>query len=426
MSDRSEIASHWRIVLACAVGVGAGIGGIPFYTLGMFIGPLQAEYDWTRAEVQAMFSVFLFSSLLFFPLVGWATDRFGVRRVAITGLVGTAIGYLVLSTLTQGLMSYYAGAVCLGVLGAGTTPISWTKAITGWFHRQRGLALGLVLAGTGVASVFAPDYVRVLIDDYGWREAYLGLAVIPLLALPIAIWLLRDPPKAPTGSAAGANAASGLTLGEAVRGYRFWVMALTFFGVSLGIAGSIPNLVPLLTDAGYDRAVVARLVGILGVTVILGRVISGYLLDKFWAPAVATFMLILPAISAVILTGDDMSIGVVAVAIVLIGFAAGAEFDLLAFLAGRYFGFASYSMIYSLLYVMLALGAAVAPPLFGYVYDTQGSYAGAMLVACVLFVAGSLLLLALGRYPSFGEADAGSSSQDARASDAHNVQTDPV
>lgn len=367
----------------------------------MFVAPLQAEFGWSRAEVQGMFSVFIFAGLLTFPAIGWLTDRYGVRRVALTGLLGTVVGYLCLGLFTHSVMSFYAGACCLGLLGAGTTPISWTKAITGWFVRQRGLALGLVLAGTGVGGMLAPGYVGAVIAAASWRHAYIALAVIPLLAFPLTWWLLKNPPSRPTRSEGQPARFGGLNLAAALRGYRFWVLSIGFFAASIAIAGSIPNLVPLLTDAGLDKGVVVRLAGMLGITVILGRVVSGFLLDKLWAPAVAAFMLVLPTASALILSQPGPAVPMVAVAIILIGFAAGAEFDLLAYLCGRYFGLAHYSTIYSLLYVMLALGAVIGPPMFGYFHDTRGSYSGAMQIAAGLFLFCALMLLSLGRYPVF-------------------------
>ncbi len=404
MKKKSELRRNWLIVLASCIGVGAGVTGIPFYTLGFFVEPLRTEFGWTGTQVQGMFSVFTFTGLLIVPVIGWLTDKYGVRRVALYSLAGAVIAYCFLGWATSTLTTYYLGAALLALLATGTGPITWTKMIGGWFDRQRGLALGLTLAGTGIAGFLAPQYVSWIIGKFGWREAYIGLALIPLCAIPIVYLFLKDPPGTDKASALQAHdqattSTSGLDLKTAASRYQFWVIAVAFFLVSIGIAGSIPNLVPLLMNASIERSTAASLLGVIGIAVISGRIIAGFVLDKFWAPAVASVMLALPIISALILSQASLSIPAVTLAIVLIGFAAGAEFDLIAYLVTRYFGLAHYGKIYSWQYAAFALGAGIAPPLFAYVYEQQGSYTNIMYLAAGLFLCGSLLLLTLGPYP---------------------------
>ncbi|MEM1089063.1 MAG: MFS transporter [Pseudomonadota bacterium] len=400
----SEVRRNWAIVLACGIGIGAGITGIPFYTLGLFIQPLGAEFEWTRAEVQGMFTVFSITGILAVPVVGWLTDKYSVRRVVLGSLVGTVIGYLCLAYLTRSLITYYISAAVISLLGAGTTPITWTKAISGWFDRQRGLALGLALAGTGFAALTAPNYVAAILDRYDWRTAYLGLALIPLLAIPLVYLLLKEPPGSHSAKADGESAGSaltGVTVAEAIRDWRLWVIFASFFLLSGAIGGSIPNLVPLLMDASMERSQAAGIVGLIGVAVIAGRVVVGYCIDRFWAPGVAAVVQAAPVLSAIILLQPELSIPLVTVAVVLIGFAAGAEFDLIAYLVGRYFGLRHYAKIYTVPYIGFAVSAGLAPTFFGYLFDIQGSYNLVMQICAGLFGSGALLLLTLGSYPKF-------------------------
>ena len=109
----------------------------------------------------------------------------------------------------------------------------------------------------------------------------------------------------------------------------------------------------------------------------------------------------LPALSCFILSAGSPSIAAAYFATVLIGFAAGAEFDIIAFLASRYFGLKDYNKIYSLLYAAFAIGAAVAPPLYGMAHDNFGNYNAVFMVSAGLFILGSVILLFLGRYPGF-------------------------
>ncbi|MFN3591094.1 MAG: MFS transporter, partial [Thermaurantiacus sp.] len=127
------------------------------------------------------------------------------------------------------------------------------------------------------------------------------------------------------------------------------------------------------------------------------------LLDRFWAPLVALPILTMPAIAAVTIAGADPGFNMILVSAFLLGFAAGAESDLIAYLASRYFGLANYGKIFGMLYMPFALAAAFSPAVYGRVRDVTGNYDQMLHVAAFLFVIGALLLLALGRYPDLGE-----------------------
>jgi predicted MFS family arabinose efflux permease len=191
---------------------------------------------------------------------------------------------------------------------------------------------------------------------------------------------------------------NGLTLGEAVRGYRFWILLLSILFAYQGFSGIGPNLLPSLTDDGFSRDQAASVQSVFGISIIVGRVVVGYLVDRFWAPGVAAFCLAIPAAGAAMLHGSQ-TFETAALAAFLIGFAAGAELDLMAFLAARYFGLAHYAKIYSILYATLAVCSGTAPMIFASVYDATGSYDLGYSVASVLFLVSVVLILMLGRYP---------------------------
>lgn len=390
----SELRLHWPIVLACALGMGAGIAGIPFYTIGLFVEPLQTEFGWSRAQVQFWFSLVLLSGLLFVPMSGWLMDRVGVRWVALPSLLLVAIVYAITSVFTTSLAVFYALAVLLALAGAGTSPLTWTRAVNGWFDRQRGLALGITLTGTGVAAFLAPMYVNKVMALSDWRTAYLALGAVALLALPLVALALREP----SAAEASTSARSGATLREALADRRFWLIAVAFFLIAAGIAGAISNLFPLLVDGGKSAGEASRLMGLIGLSVIGGRLLAGFLLDRFWGPAVAAIMLSLPALSAFVLAQPAPGDALLPFAIVLLGLAAGAEFDFIAFLTSRYFGLRHYGKIYGLQYATFSAGAAIASPTFAWVYDSQGSYSLAFYTAAVFFLIGAGLLLLLGPY----------------------------
>jgi predicted MFS family arabinose efflux permease len=196
----------------------------------------------------------------------------------------------------------------------------------------------------------------------------------------------------------------GLTAGQALRAWRFWLIAVVLVPISVAIAGPIPNMENILHVHGFAHGDIVQLTSLIGLSAIAGRVLGGFLLDLFWAPAVAALILALPCISCLLLGATAFSGPQAAAAICLIGFSVGVEYDLLAYLAARYFGLRSYATIYGMLYVFFGIGAGAGPALFGWAYGLEHSYATIFHVAFVLLAVSALCLLALGRYPKFKEA----------------------
>ncbi len=392
-----------RLVAAGAIGVALGISALPFYTLGIFTKPIAVEFGWTRGQVQAGFTAMIIGMLMSGWAWGMAADRFGARRVAIVSQIGLGLGFLALSVAPPIPMLWVALWAGLGLVGTGTAPITWTRNVVAVFDAGRGTALGLTLAGSGIAAFLAPLAITPVITAMGWRAGYaaLGLAVL-MIAIPVAALIYRDPPRSTNdGHRTGtAIPQPGLAVGEIVRGYRFWLMGMVFAAVTFGVSGLIPNLVPLLTDGGMRASEAAFYVGLAGLAVIAGRIAAGILVDRFWAPGVALGFLALPALSCLLLASDGLPNGVaIGLAAAAIGLAAGAEFDVVAYLCSRYFGMRHYGLSYALQQIGMSLGGAAGPLAFAIVFDRTGSYDQVLYLSAVLFIVGPLLLLLMGRYP---------------------------
>ena len=403
-----RVPSTRRRAGADRLGAGHGVwhlGAAPISPLACSLSLWATSFGWSGvAAVQGALIASTAGVFLFASLYGRLCDRHGARRVALGSVVGIALGLICISQVRGGLGFWYAAWFVMAALGVGTTPITWTRGVASWFDRARGLALGLALMGSGLAGIFGPPIARLLIDSFGWRGGYLGLAAgVVLIALPV-VWLCfheRPAAAVSTREATRPDAAAetgGVTARQALAGYRFWLMIAGFGLISFGVGGIIPNLVPLLTDKGLGVAEAAALAGAIGLSVLVGRVVCGFLLDRFWAPAVSLVFLSLPALSCVILAGSLPSPLMIAAAAALIGFAGGAEFDLVAFMVSRYFGMRSYGQIYAWQYMSFTLAAGVAPAIFGRVFDITGSYDPVLWTAAAGFVIGPLLMLGLGRY----------------------------
>jgi MFS family permease len=372
------------------VGAGCGITSLLFYTHGIFVVSISNDMNWSRGAVQFGFTLMSLMTLVTAPTVGWLTDKYGARIVALTSLVGMLIGCLALSLTGDTITSYYIGWIIVAILGAGTLPITWTSVINHWFTKNRGLALGITLSGTGIAASIAPAYLL------------LGATAIAI-ALPI-VYVFFHSPNTPSDNKTGGQSSlieTGLTLRAALSSYKFWILAVSIFCVAGSISGLITNVVPLLIDKGITVKEASAFAGLIGISVIIGRLGIGYLVDIIWAPFIAALFLGMPALGAVLLMGATLETSMISLSIILIGLAAGAEIDLVAYLSSRYFGLKSYGKIYGVLLMVFSVSAGLAPTVFGMSFDHYGNYGVILPIAALLSFVGGALMLFLGAYPQF-------------------------
>jgi MFS family permease len=171
--------------------------------------------------------------------------------------------------------------------------------------------------------------------------------------------------------------------------------------VAGSISGLITNVVPLLIDKGITVKEASAFAGLIGISVIIGRLGIGYLVDRIWAPFIAALFLSMPALGALLLMGAALETSMISLSIILIGLAAGAEIDLVAYLSSRYFGLKSYGKIYGVLLMVFSVSAGLAPTVFGMSFDHYGNYGVILPIAALLSFVGGALMLFLGAYPQF-------------------------
>jgi len=397
-----EFRRGWPVLVAAALGTAFGASPIPFNSAGPFTKPLAAEFGWGRGDIQLALFWFTAAVVLTVPFIGGLADRIGVRKVAIGTLALFGVTFAALAFTPASLFAFYLLWALMGALGGGSTPVTWTRAVNAWFVHNRGLALALTLMGTGVTAAFLPSLATWLIEHHGWRKAFIGISLLPLaVALPVVVWLFREPEARDEHALIAPVTRAGVTVGQALRDYRFWVIAASILFVAIGVGGSITNFQPLLMDRGFQPQEAAKIAGVIGVSVIAGRLLAGFLIDRFWAPLVTLPMLALPALACFLLAQPEVPAFAAILSATLIGLAAGAETDLVAYLTARYFGLANYGRLYGLQYAVFGFASGISPFLFGKVFDVTGSYRPILYVAAVLFVLGAVALLTLGHYPKF-------------------------
>jgi MFS family permease len=408
-TEASEFRRGWPIVMAAMFGIALGLSPIPFYTVGIFAPILAQEFHWSFAQIFAGITCTTAAVIVASPAVGYAADHFGVRPVALTSVALFGVCFMALGLTNGSLPLYYVTWLVIALLGAGTLPITWTRAVNNGFQSGKGLALGFSLLGTGLFGYIIKPLAAWFIGEFGWRGAYVAIGALPLLiSLPIGLLCFRDPgqglidPKQRRAASQLRTARTpGLTLHETFREWRFWLLAACFIALSFAVGGLIPNMENILRLASFEHRDIVRLTSLIGLSVIVGRVLGGWLIDRFWAPAVAAVLLGAPAAACLILAGPGLDYRTAMLSIGLIGLAAGAEYDLLAFIVARYFGMKSYGGIYGVLYSCYALGAGVGPVVFGANFDRTHAYSESLHLAAALFLLPALAMLLLGRYRNF-------------------------
>lgn len=377
------------------------------YSFGVFIEPLAAGLQTGRGAISLALSIGLLGNLIAGPVIGVLSDRYGARRMVLIGIVALAL-VLTAFSLVQTVVHLYIAAVMMVFLGAGTGPITYTRIISAWFNKRRGLALGIALVGIGVGGALAPVVSQALIGEYGWRTAYrfLGLIVF-VISFPVIFLILRDRPADSSESETEAQAEhaesgsdpqeNGYSVRQATRTKEFWLLALGFLIVAMGNSGGLVHLPPLLTDAGLTPEKAALYAGLMGVGVMIGRAIGGYLLDIFHAPYVAICFLIGPFVAyAFFQSGIDPSLAFIPV--LLLGIGMGAEFDVIPFLVTRYFGLKNFGVIYGINISTFSIGTGLGPAIMGFGYDKFGDYRVSIWIAMAALIAGSILISRLGKY----------------------------
>lgn len=404
----SEFKKGWRVLTAALLGVGCGASPLPFNVLPLVLGPIHTEYGWDFAAIAGGVTIFGIIASLLAPLYGSMADRFGVRRVAITSLIGFIIVFAAFWFVPGTLLGWWAFWAVLGLIGIGSTPVTWSRAVSMWFAKNRGLALGIMLLGTSLAAIIVPKVAVAAISYGGWRLAFPVVALFPLLiALPVALIWFREPrpEERPPGVMDASGQLIGLSLRQAMKGHRFWVLIVSILLIALAYGGAHIHMAQIVALHGFTPADAASVLGVVALGILAGRVLVGLLFDRFWAPGVAFPAMLLPAIAAYLLMGHTAGLSVIMTGGFLLGFAAGAESDVIAFLAARYFGMANYGAIYGALYMPFGIGSAISPILYGVVRDRTGSYDIMLMAAVAMFAAGGALLLTLGRYPQLGTED---------------------
>ena len=378
--------------------------GIIFYGFPVFYPYFVESLGFTRAQVtQGFFLGFLFAGLPFGVLAGTIIDRIGARFVILAGVALVGVPLLLMGSMTR---FWQFEILCIieviGFVLAG--PIANQVLISRWFRQRRGQAMGYAYLGLGLGGVVAPLLVNRLAGSLGWRHALEFVGLVILMALfPVGIWVTRSSPEelglvldgvkaAEEGEGSIAQNSVGVT--QAVRSNAFWLLLGGSTLVVGAIGAVVQHFILFLKDAGFSSTSAARFSTILLASSLGGRVIVGYLADRFRKTYIMAFFYFLVGASVFLLASPHLPVALWTFAIVF-GFSMGADYMLIPLVTAECFGTASLGKLLALLIMGYSIGQWAAPWMVGRIFDVQHSYALAWKIIATAGVLGAAAVYAI-------------------------------
>lgn len=361
----------WGVLAAAFTGVMVSFAPIIPYTFSLFLDPLHAAFGWKREGMEGAFALAAITVALVSPGIGVLLDRFAPRRIILPAILVFALALGSLSRLSPRLGQFYLTFFVLGLVANGTAQFAYTRTILTWFSKNRGIALALLLTGSGVGSILIPPLTEWMIRHHGWRNGYLMLGGIALLGLPLTLMLLRNKPEAMLVRAD--DRTEGAAVSAALRSGAFWILAFITIFSAFSENGLVTNLAAILVQHGVAASGAAVALSVRGGAGIIGRLGIGLAIDRVSPQRIQTFVLLLAAAGTLILafagSGPMAWMGAA-----ILGVGLGSEADVGPYLLARYFGRRHFSVLYGLTWTAYAIGGATGPLWIGHLYDHTGAY----------------------------------------------------
>ena len=380
-----------------AVSIGA------MFTYGVFFKELQQEFGWSRALISGASSLAFFVMGAGAIIAGTLNDRIGPRIILTVSGIFQALGYLIMSQMNMPWQLYLLYGLFVGI-GFSTHDVITLSTIARWFVKYRGMMSGIVKVGTGAGQFLVPLIASVLISSYGWRNAYLIIGGIVLVALVAVAQLMKRDPRIigllPDGNKQNSqdntlhSEDSSLSLRTAVRTRQFWGICLSEFAVFFCIFTIIVHIVPHAMDQGIKPAIAASVLSTIGGASMLGRFVMGTINDKIGGKrSLMTCFIIM--ISSFILLQFAGSLWVFFLFAFIYGFAHGGLFTVMSPTIAEFFGMDSHGQLFGAVLFVGTIGATLGPILTGYIFDITGEYRMAFMALTVFAIAGFISIICL-------------------------------
>lgn len=406
-----EWRDGWKLVLAASV-------GFSFFSImaagsGLFIEPLGKEFGWSRTLVSSGMSIAAVISAVLSPFIGILIDRKGTRKLALPGLIATALVMCGFALLTGSPWQWTGLWLLYGVISVSVKSTVWTTAVAGVFDKGRGLALGLTLSGTALAQMITPPLANWLIETQGWRMAYVWLGIggggLSLLLCWLFLYDAHDRGRAALAATADPTEQvrvelPGLTLKQAWRDTALWRIAFTTFLMMVLTIGLMVHVFQILREAGVSRESAAWLSSLSGLFGIIGKLVTGWLLDRYRPNWVGGLTLGATMLAFAFLMDGVRSMPVIIIAMIVNGYSAGTKIQIAGYLTTRYGGLRNFGAIFGVIAALIAAGSGLGPVFAGLIYDLAGGYGPFLLAGAIGSALCGLLILTLPAYPRWDTA----------------------
>lgn len=393
------------IVASCTIANMVSLTPVVHATFGAFLIPLTSEFGWARAQISIVLAIVAVAGALLIPLAGRYADRHGARRMLIAGNMALAAGVASLAFLSGSLTQFYISYTWIAIAGAIPCTAVIAKLVSDWFHTSRGAALGFTSGvGNAIGATLFPAVAAAMISQFGWRDAYLAIAVLTVgIGFPTMFFLLREAPRHERSveavsdavpEAVSADDTDGLTLSEALRTTTFWLVLVTVAAGGGCLTAIFSHVVPILAERGVGLGTATTVVGVFALVTALWQVGSGTLLDKVSSPRIVVPMYLAAVAGlAVIELGSGLPAWLLGGA--LLGVGLGTQYGTMPMLVARYFGLRHFGVIIGVMYSAIIIAQGITPVLLDHAFDVQGSYRFALTAIGAGLTIGGLLLLLL-------------------------------
>ena len=354
---------------------------------------ITPEFGWTRTQFSSVLAIVALCNVVVFPIAGWAVDRVGPIKCILAGLVIAGICQACLA-LVNGYGTFVALDCAASAAGCFALYPAYFAIVRGWFDRNLGLALAIASAGVSVGVAAFSYLIKSRIDAAGWRDAFVTAAAVATAVGLVNLLVLVRENKGPMLERERLAVSDGPILGASLRDAlgtpEYWLFSISFMLVVFVGAGPNTHLPTLIADRGGSSASVVAAVAAIPIGSLVGRMITGLLLDRFPATIAATLFFAGQAIGLLMLwAGTSWT----AAAALLIGMAQGAELDMMGFVMARRFGRRSYARIFGSSAAISQLGLIVSPVVMAAMFDRTQSYSLALLLYPILSLVAIFLIV---------------------------------
>lgn len=402
MTYLGEFRLNWPNLLGACLGLALG-SALNHYMINLFGPPLIDEFGWARSEFALVGSLSLLS-MFFVPLAGRFVDKFGARVAATVGFTVVPLCFLAYSLMSGNILEFFAITIVKNIFGILTTSLVFCRVVVERFDAARGLALSIAMSGAPLVGALAVPLVGEIIDAFGWRAGYHTLVLLSGGGGVCAVFLIGRrskrskidevaPPPPPKARRMSWQEFLGL-----IRHPAFLLLVGGMFLVNVPQIIVSSQLKLVLFDSGATSRFATLAVSLYAVSVVVGRFICGYALDRVPAHRVAGSVLGIPAIGFLVLVSPLEATWALTIAVSLVGLAQGAEGDVGAYLASRKFSLKHYSFVYSFLISSMGTAAAIGALVLSFTLHVTDSFDPFLWLCMVATLLGALCFYLTGRY----------------------------